>query len=73
MNSFHVTSVTGAAVAAESVPSYTMDHLAYFTLKAMRRAFENPAVQADYQKWLERYYLEHPERRPENAEEVTTS
>jgi hypothetical protein len=34
------------------LPRYISDGAAHITLRAMQRYFEDPAVKADYKKWL---------------------
>lgn len=41
-----------AGLKPADLPRYISDGAAHITLRAMQRYFEDPAVRADYKKWL---------------------
>lgn len=50
-----VTAGTGPALDVRKIPEHEAAHLARATLRAVKRYFEIPGVQEDYEKWLKDY------------------
>lgn len=51
MKSQRATIVTNAPIDPQSIPGYELDRLTRSVVKAVRRYFEDPAVQADFERW----------------------
>lgn len=50
-----VTAGAGPTVDVRKIPEHEAAHLARATLRAVKRYFEIPGVQEDYEKWLKDY------------------
>ena len=50
-----VTAGAGPALDVHKIPEHEAAHLARATLRAVKRYFEIPGVQEDYEKWLKDY------------------
>ncbi len=52
--------VSGHAVDCEAIPDGIKEDLSRVIFRQVREFFSNPAVQADYDKWLVEYRRTHP-------------
>lgn len=52
--------VSGHAVDCEAIPEGIKEDLSRVIFRQVREFFSNPAVQADYEKWLVEYRRTHP-------------
>lgn len=52
--------VTGHAVDCEAIPEAIKEELSRIIFRGVREFFSNPAVVADYNKWLAEYRQTHP-------------
>lgn len=52
--------VTSHAVDCESIPDAIKEELSRIIFRSVREFFSNPAVMADYNKWLAEYKQTHP-------------
>lgn len=55
--------VSGHAVDCESIPTPIKEELSRIIFRGVREFFSNPAVKADYDKWLVEYRRTHPKAR----------
>lgn len=51
MKSHRATIVTNAPINPQSIPGYQLDRLTRLAIKGVRKYFEDPAVQADFERW----------------------
>lgn len=62
-----VTSGADVAIKPEEIPDRRADWLARETLRAVKRLFDIPGVQEDFEKWLPVYREEQKRKRVETA------
>lgn len=53
---------SGHQLNTAAVPEHVVEDLCRTVFQEVRKFFSNPAVQADYEKWLVEYRKLHPQR-----------
>lgn len=51
MKSQRTTIITNAPIDPHSIPGYQLDRLTRLAIKGVRKYFQDPAVQADFERW----------------------